>query len=326
MEADLVSRAGIPFTSISAGGLHSVGIRIFGNLVKMIRGYFQARNLIRQFKPDVLFFTGGYVAAPVGLAGRNLPTMVCLPDIEPGLAIKVLARFADHIVVPAEESRHYFSSNKLITVSGYPVRQNLETWEKSHAARQFGLDPDLPTLMVMGGSLGARSINQALIKTLEKLLEDMQVIHLTGQLSWPKIEEAQQQLPSALAARYRPFVYLHEEIGAAFSQADLIISRAGASILGELPMFALPAILVPYPHAWRYQRVNAEYLMDKGAALMVRDEDLAQNLLAQVTELMQNKTRLLQMKEAMQAQAKPGAAKEIAAILRQMGASAGGGS
>lgn len=325
MEADLVTRAGIPFTSISAGGLHGVGLRLIGNLVKMGRGYFQAQKLIRQFKPDVLFFTGGYVAAPVGLAGRKLPTLVCLPDIEPGLAIKVLAPFADHIVVPAGESRQYFKPNKVITVTGYPVRQSLESWDKERAATHFELDPNIPTLMVMGGSLGARSINRALLESLQELLQEMQVIHLTGQLSWPEIETAQQQLPPKLAARYRPFAFLHEEIGAAFTLSDLIISRAGASILGELPMFGLPAILVPYPHAWRYQRVNAEYLVSKGAAIMIRDEDLARDLLAQVTELMQNKTKLLQMKQAMQAQAKPDAAQQIAAILRQMGASTGEG-
>ena len=326
MEADLVTRAGIPFTSISAGGLHGVGIRTFGNLIKMGLGYFQARKLIRQFKPDVLFFTGGYVAAPVGLAGRVLPTMVCLPDIEPGLAIKVLARFADHVVVPAEESRQYFVSNQLISVTGYPVRQNLATIDKTDAAGKFDLDPDTPILMVMGGSLGARSINRALMDGLPQLLESMQVIHLSGDLSWPEVQAMQQQLPAPLAAKYRPYAYMHEDIGAAFSAADLIVSRAGASILGELPMFGLPAILVPYPHAWRYQRINAEYLVSKGAAVMLRDEDLKQNLLARVTELMQNETTRRQMKQAMLAQAKPEAAKIIANILRQMGAVAGEGS
>jgi len=319
MEADLVTRAGIPFTSISAGGLHGVGLRAFGNLLKLVQGYFQAQKLIRQFQPDVLFFTGGYVAAPVGLAGRKLPTMVCLPDIEPGLAIKALTRFADHIVVPVEESRRFFPDNKTVTVTGYPVRAELGTWEPAKAYRTLGLDSQKQTLLVMGGSLGARSINRALQPALPDLLRHVQIVHLCGQANWQEVETARQNLPADLAQDYHPFAYLHEELGAAFTTADLIISRAGASILGELPLFGLPAILVPYPYAWRYQIVNAEYLAKSGAAVVLKDEDLQEKLLAQVKEL-------IQMKAAMQAQARPGAAAEIASILHSMGNASGAGS
>ncbi len=105
MEADLVNRAGIPYRAIPAGGVHGVGLKVVWSLVQLTRGYFAARKLIREFQPEVLFFTGGYVAIPTGLAGRNIPTLLCLPDIEPGLALKVLSRFADHIAVPAEESK-----------------------------------------------------------------------------------------------------------------------------------------------------------------------------------------------------------------------------
>jgi undecaprenyldiphospho-muramoylpentapeptide beta-N-acetylglucosaminyltransferase len=323
MEAELVARAGIPFASITAGGLHGVGLRTFTNLFKLAQGYFQAQKLIRQFRPDVLFFTGGYVAAPVGLAGRKLPTLVCLPDIEPGLAIKALTRFADHIVVPAEESRQFFPASKPVTVTGYPVRKELASWEPAKAYKTLGLHVNKQTLLVMGGSLGARSINQALQHILPDLLQTMQVVHLTGQANWQEVEAARQELPAALAKDYHTYAYLHEELGAAFTAADLIISRAGASILGELPLFGLPAILVPYPHAWRYQIVNANYLAKHGAAVVLQDEDLPVKLLAQVKELMQNKTNLVQMKAAMQLQARPGAAREIASILRSMASSYG---
>ncbi|MBT4533388.1 MAG: undecaprenyldiphospho-muramoylpentapeptide beta-N-acetylglucosaminyltransferase [Chloroflexi bacterium] len=324
MEADLVKRAGIPFTTVPAGGIHGLGLRAILNSFKLMRGYFAARKLIKEFSPDVLFFTGGYVAIPTGLAGRKIPTLLCLPDIEPGLAIKVLARFADRITVPAQESIQYFPEGKTITVTGYPIRSSLSDWDRNTALKAFKLSPDLPTLMVTGGSLGARSINQAILKNLPELLEEMQVIHITGNTTWPEVEKAYLALPEKLSKKYRAFPYLHDRMGAAFAAADLVISRAGASILGELPNFALPGILVPYPHAWRYQKVNADHLVQKNAAIMIKDEELDEKLLNAIQDLMQNKTKLNQMKVAMQSQAKPDAAKQIAELLLKIGSESKG--
>ena len=324
MEADLVTRAGIPFTTVPAAGLHGVGTRIFGNLVKMLRGYLAARQLIAEFRPQVLFFTGGYVAAPVGLAGRTIPTLVCLPDIEPGLAIRLLTRFADHITVPAEESLAFFPAGKAFTVAGYPTRAELAHWDKDQAGTELQLQPDLPTLLVMGGSLGARSINRALFNILPDLLPRVQVIHLTGQITWPEVEAVVAALPGQLRTSYHPFPYLHERIGAAFAAADLVVSRAGASILGELPLFALPAILVPYPHAWRYQKVNAEYLASRGAAVVLPDQDLAHRLSSQIQDILFDQHRIKQMSTAMASLAKPEAARHIASLLRHMSTQAGG--
>ncbi len=318
IEADLVKRAGIAYTSIPAGGVHGVGLKIIPNSLKLTRGYFAARRIIADFRPDVLFFTGGYVAIPTGLAGRKIPTMVCLPDIEPALAIKVLSRFADQITAPAEASRDYFPAGQQLTVTGYPTRASLATEDRDAAYRAFELSPDKPTLFVTGGSLGARSINQALLAALPELLVDIQIIHSTGETTWPEVQAAQQALPAELAANYRPFPYLHEQMGAAFSAADLVVTRAGASILGELPLFGVPGILVPYPHAWRYQKVNADYLVEQGAAQVLRDEDLVEKLLATVRDLMHNKPRLGQMKAAMAALARPQAAAQIAQLLVEM--------
>jgi UDP-N-acetylglucosamine:LPS N-acetylglucosamine transferase len=151
------------------------------------------------------------------------------------------------------------------------------------------------------------------------LLSHMQVIHLTGELTWPEVQAGQEKLPVELAKNYRPCAFLHEEISAAFSAADLVVSRAGASILGELPAFSLPAILVPYPHAWRYQKVNAEYLAQRGAALIVRDEELSDKLLPVVLSLMPpSSEKTAQMRKAMQSLAAPLAAERVADILQEL--------
>ncbi len=319
METDLVSRAGIPFKAIPAAGLHGKGLKAIWGVWQLTRGYFAARKLVREFKPDVLFFTGGFVAIPTGLAGRKVPTLLCLPDIEPALALRTLARFADRIAVPAEESRAYFPAKKAVQVCGYPTRPDLKVMPRAEALLSFDLSPQLPTLLITGGSLGARSINQAVAAALPEWLNQMQVIHLTGSLTWPEVQAATADLPDALKKNYRAFPFLHEEMGAAFSAADLVVSRAGASTLGELPAYGLPAILVPYPHAWRYQKVNADHLASRGAAVVLRDEDLGAELSGLVIDLMlRQPEKRKQMQAAMQALAMPQAAEKIAGMLIDM--------
>ena len=323
METDLVTRAGIPFKSIPAAGLHGRGLKAISGIWQLTRGYFAARQIIREFKPDVLFFTGGYVAIPTGLAARKVPMALCLPDIEPALALRTLARRADLITVPAEESRAYFPADSRIEVVGYPTRLSLQKMPKNEALAVFGLSPDKPTLMVTGGSLGARSINQALVANLKTLLTEMQIIHLTGELSWPEVAAAQAELSEDLQKNYRPFAYLHDRMSAAFSAADLVVSRAGASTLGELPAFGVPAILVPYPHAWRYQKVNAEYLAGRGAAVVLKDEDLVDDLIPLVRELLvSDPEKRSQMQAVMQSLAMPQAANRIAQFLQELAESA----
>ena len=156
-------------------------------------------------------------------------------------------------------------------MTGYPVRSDLSKWSKENALDRFGLDPNLPALLVFGGSRGAHSINMAVLNILKNLLETVQVIHISGKLDWDQVQNAHEAIPASLKSRYHPHEYLHE-MGAAFAAADMVISRAGASTLGEYPLFGIPAILVPYPYAWRYQIQNAEYLKNHNAAVVIRDE------------------------------------------------------
>jgi UDP-N-acetylglucosamine--N-acetylmuramyl-(pentapeptide) pyrophosphoryl-undecaprenol N-acetylglucosamine transferase len=178
----------------------------------------------------------------------------------------------------------------------------------------------------MGGSKGARSINRALLPVLPDLLTEMQVVHLSGHLDWPEIKAAQDKLAasmhstSELAARYRAFPYLHEKMGAALTAADLALARAGASTLGEFPLFGLPAILVPYPHAWRYQYVNAQYLVQHGAAEILIDVDRPEKLLSTVQGVMRDQERREKMCRAMRSLARPTAAQDISHLLKNLAA------
>ena len=316
MEEALVRRQGITFQSIPAAGVHGVGlITLPRNLATIGRGVFAARRILNEFKPDVMFFTGGYVAVPVALAGRSIPSMLYVPDIEPGMALKSLAGFSDVIAVTTSESQKFF--NKKVFEMGYPLRPDLALWDRSTALRHLGISSGQPVLLVFGGSKGARSINTAVLNSLRPLLEKFEVVHLTGETDWKLVKQSREQLPMDLAARYHALPYLHE-MGAALAAADLVLSRAGASSLGEFPLFGLPAIVVPYPYAWRYQKVNADYLARRGAAVILEDNLLGTDLMTTLNVLFDNPNKLKAMRAAMFELSHPRAAEKIASALIEL--------
>ena len=320
MEATLIERTGIPFRTIPAAGLHGVGLRALPpNLVKMAQGVNASRQILGDFRPDVMMFTGGYVAFPMALAGWRIPSLVYVPDIEPGLALRTISSLTHCVAVTTEDSKAFFSGKTGVVVSGYPVRPELMHIAREEALAAFRLDPDTPVLLVFGGSKGARSINQAVIQHLEQVLALAQVIHISGELDWPVVEKVKQGLDARISERYHAYPYLHEEMPLALAAANLVISRAGASVLGEFPMVGLPAILVPYPYAWRYQKLNAQYLADKGAAIVVQDEDLQAELLPAISSLLSEPARLEAMENEMRSLARPQAAAIIALELERLG-------
>jgi UDP-N-acetylglucosamine--N-acetylmuramyl-(pentapeptide) pyrophosphoryl-undecaprenol N-acetylglucosamine transferase len=319
MEVDLIIREGIPFEAIPAAGVHGVGWQALPrNLWQILRGVGVARQIIRRFQPEVLFFTGGFVAVPLALAAR-LPglgiarpaSLLYVPDIEPGLALTTLARFSDRIALTDEESMKFFSSKIERIVTGYPTRGDLKSWDLDTARKTLGISGELPVLLVMGGSKGARSINRALLGALPGLLMEMEIVHISGHLDWQEVEARRAEIALELRSRYHAYPYLHTEIGAALLVADLVVSRAGASTLGEYPLFGLPAIVVPYPHAWRYQEVNARYLAGRGAAVVLPDEALYSELAPAIFNLLRDSTRRERMREAMRSLSHP----EATAIL-----------
>jgi UDP-N-acetylglucosamine--N-acetylmuramyl-(pentapeptide) pyrophosphoryl-undecaprenol N-acetylglucosamine transferase len=316
MEETLVKRQGIPIQTIPAAGVHGVGMTAMPrNLVTITRGMFAARRILNDFKPDVMFFTGGYVAVPVAMAGRSIPTLLFVPDIEPGMALKSLAGMADVIMVTTDESQKFF--NKKVYETGYPLRSDLAVWDRQTASQHLEISGQLPVVLVFGGSKGAHSINQAVLNHLQTLLQKFELVHISGDLDWHLVQQARSQLPEDLAARYHVMPYLHE-MGAALACADLVVSRAGASSLGEYPLFGLPAVLIPYPHAWRYQKVNADYLTRRGAAVIIEDARLNDDLLPTLNVLIDNPNKLKAMRAAMFQLSHPRAAEKIASALMEL--------
>lgn len=320
MERELVTREHIPFQAIEAGAMHGVGIsRAVRGGLRTVRGVSSAMRVLQDFQPDVVLLTGGFVGVPISLAARtrNVPSVVYLPDIEPGVALKVMAKLATKVATTTEASAPFIDPKKMV-VTGYPVRDAFATVSRNATRAHFNIPNNARVVLVYGGSKGARSINRAVVAGSTALLQSAWVIHVTGEGDWDEVSAARAQLSLEHQSRYLAFKYLHEEMASAMAAADLAVCRAGASTLGELPYLGLPAVLVPYPYAWRYQKVNARYLEAKGAAVMLRDEallDVDHGLIATVTRLLSDAATLDKMRAAATAAGARDGADRIAALL-----------
>ena len=324
IEESLIPRQGLKIETITGGALVGVPwVEKVVNLTKLAWSLGKTSRIIRSFKPDVLFMTGGYVNAPVSLAAwmQRVPSVIYLPDIEPGLSIQQLSRIAERVACTAEESRRFFKRGKVV-VTGYPIRRELRhtaAIPKAEALSKFNLKEELPTLFVFGGSRGARTINRALIAGLPELLQTIQVIHISGMLDWAEVKENRDSLSQERQAFYRAYPYLYDDMAMAFRAADIALARAGASMLGECPAFGLPSILVPYPHAWRYQAVNAAYLTERGAAITISDGELMDLLVNSVSDLISDKEQMKRMSDSAKALDNPESTTNLAELLIAVG-------
>ncbi len=317
VEEGLVMRAGVPFDAIPAGGVHGLGPpRAVWNGLKLLAGVVRVIGLARKFRPHALLVTGGFVSVPAAMACwlRRTPIVVYLPDVEPGLAVKFVSHLATHVAVSVEASRQFLPPGKVV-VTGYPTRSELARSTRTDALRHFGLEPGRKTLLVFGGSRGARSLNRAVGSILDALLMRYQVIHISGTTDVAEARARRQALRDEVKPRYHLFEYLHDDMGLALAAADVVVSRAGASVLGEFPLFGLASILVPYPYAWRYQKVNADYLASHGAAIRLNDEDLAGDLLPAIERLMSDDAARALMQTRARSLARPDAAARLADLL-----------
>jgi UDP-N-acetylglucosamine--N-acetylmuramyl-(pentapeptide) pyrophosphoryl-undecaprenol N-acetylglucosamine transferase len=324
MEEGLVTReSALPFRGITAAAVRGRGPReLLRNSGLIMRGIREARALIRHERPAAILGTGGYVCIPLFVAARQLgvPTMIYLPDIVPGLAVKVLARIANQVACSFEPSLEYLPRAKTV-VTGYPVRQDLFAVDRASSRACFGVADDLPVLFVYGGSRGARSINRAIEALLPELLKLAHVIHVCGREgdeSW--LREAAARLPAELHGRYQLYPYLHGTMVQAFGAADLAIARSGASTLAELPAARLPAVLVPYPYV--HQDENADYLVARGAAVKVADgamlgaaDPVDGPLFREVRRLLSDRPAREEMARQSAALARPDAALRLADVL-----------
>jgi len=321
MEEQLVPRAGYSLQTIAGGAIAGVSWpQKVRNGSKLLWSISKAWRILRRFPADVMLMTGGYMSFPFTIASwlRGVPITIFLPDVEPGQSIRFATRFACRIGASLPGSSAFVPPEKLV-VTGYPVRPELQAaagMPREEALAQFDLQPDRQTVLIFGGSRGAWAINKALMGILPQLLETAQVIHISGTLTWTQVESYASGLTAAQKQYYRPFPYLHEEMGAAYRAADLVVARAGASMLGECPAFSLPAVLVPLAWAWRYQKINADFLSEHGAAIQLTDEQLEKKLLPTLQTILSDPQQMAQMRQAAQQLANQNGAVNLAGLIK----------
>jgi UDP-N-acetylglucosamine--N-acetylmuramyl-(pentapeptide) pyrophosphoryl-undecaprenol N-acetylglucosamine transferase len=302
-EAELVPAAGYPLERIAVSGLsRSNPVKAARAALQSVRAFFTARALLRRERPDVVLGGGGYVAGPVGAAAvsRRVPIVLTEADSHLGLTNRLLARFARRVCLafPLEgrEAPRY-------RVTGRPVPPPTE--DRAAARERFGIPQDATVVVVFGGSLGARTINDASIDGLGG--GDFWVLHASGTRDY---EALRQRVP---AQRYVLEPYI-TPFGDALAAADLVVARSGGSIF-EVAAHGLPALLVPYPYAAAdHQTSNARWMAEAGAAVVVPDADLTpQRLRSEVETLLADPARLAAKASVSRSLARPNAAADIAA-------------
>ncbi len=319
IEARVVPGLGFPLHLIDVRGLSRsfspsnllVPLRLLKSLVQSVR-------LLQRLQPKAVIGTGGYVSGPV-LASAvllRLPTVIQEQNSLPGVTTRLLARVVDRVHISFEESSRYLRSGSL-RLSGNPVRRPLNDKSPQEARRVFDLAPDRPTLLLFGGSQGARALNDALLGALPKLMaeSELQVLWSAGAIDYERIHRS----AAAFGERVRVLPFIDDMVSA-YRAADLAVTRSGALTLAELALWGLPSILVPYPYAAAgHQEHNARAFADRGAAVMILQRDLTSERLAEmIFELLRDPERRKSMGEQARRAAFAHAAEEIVDSVLQL--------
>ena len=317
LECEIVPRYGYPIEFIEVAGFQrKLSLDTIKSAFKLLAGLINALKLIRKIKPDLVVGTGGYVCGPVLFlaALQGIPTCIQEQNAMPGVTNKILAHFVKKVFLGYQEAGKYFGGNSEKIFTGNPIRKEILEVSRATAIEKFKLDPAKKTILVSGGSRGARSINDAmaLVETSLAGRSDVQVIHITGETGYEKFI-GQVEKKVLMSDNIKVFRYMHD-MPLALAAADLAIFRSGAIGLAELMARGIPSILVPYPYATaNHQEHNARAVEGAGGAVVILDKELTgEILLKQIESLLADESKLQKMKDAAKALGRPEAAEDIA--------------
>ncbi len=276
--------------------------------LKLLVSVIQSILINMNFRPKVAIGSGGYVAGPAIFGASVMGAKIILLEQNsyPGVTTRLLERYADEVHISFDDTKKYLRRENIIHTTGNPVRKNLGTINREDAIKKFGLSGSKKTLLIIGGSLGAASINKAVAGNVKKLEEEgIQVIWQTGKNYYNKYKQFNSE-------SVKVFEFI-DDMNAAYSACDLLLARAGATTIAEVLVLGVPSILVPSPNvAGNHQYYNAKSLADKNAAVLLEDEKLQSELFSAVTGLITSDEKLSELKANSKALAKPDAAKVIA--------------
>ena len=310
LEAEIIRARGIPFYGIPCGKLRRYfSVKNLGDLFKVLAGLFVSMWVLAKEKPAILFSKGGYVSVPPVIAASllRIPVITHESDLKPGLATRINARFVQTILVSFADSKIYFNKEHREKVEhlGNPIRSEILSGVARKGRKLSGCPPNVPLLLVLGGSLGSAQINRLLSEVLGKLTQACFVVHQMGRENY--IEQRH--------SRYFSAPFFTDSLPHLLSAASLVLCRAGANTLWELAALGKPSVLIPLPRAASRgdQFDNARYFAERGAALVMEEKDLSAEELAKVVlNLINNKSKLKRMGRAAQALSDGEAAVRIA--------------
>lgn len=320
MEMTVVPRYGYEIEGVKISGIarRMTLKNILKNLAfpfKLLRSLNQAGRIIRRFKPDVVVGVGGYASGPVGRVAsrKGIPVVLCEQNAYPGMVNKWLAPRAARILLGNEAAAKYFDKAKS-KVTGNPVRATLLTGTRAKGLELYGFDAGKKTILSVGGSLGAGTLNNAWEQGLQEFLQqDIQLIWQCGKRYYEALKDRVPQHPNL---RLQPFI---EDMANTYAVADLVVSRAGGSTISELILLNKPGILVPSPNvAEDHQTKNALSLSNRDAAVLVKDVDASKDLVKVATEILTNEEKLAALQSGIENIEKHDAAKEIVAEIRAL--------
>lgn len=307
LENDLVPRAGYELITIEAHGINrKINIENIKNMFKTLKGFRQAKKIVKKLKPDLVIGTGGFICGPVMSAAvkRKIPTVLHESNAFPGIAVKLLSKKVDTVLVAFQDAVKRLPKAKNIVVTGTPTKIkniNLTYENKEKIKSEIGIVNNLPIVLAFGGSQGAKSINNAILNIIKnKLNQSYQIIWAPGTKQYEDIKKILSiddiDIENVENAKIFPYIYNMEEI---MNISDVIVSRSGAMTITEVSKLGKPAIFIPFPFATEnHQEYNAKVLADVGAAIIILDKDLdALNLSENLEEIVNNKEKLKEMGE-----------------------------
>lgn len=305
LENDLVPRAGYELKTIEAYGLNrKISAQNIKNMFRTLKGLKEAKTIVKEFNPDIVIGTGGFICGPVLMAAKKykIPTILHESNAFPGVAVKLLSKKVDTILLGFEDAKKRLPKAKNIVVTGTPTKikkVELSEEQKEKMIKELGLDKNLPIVLVFGGSQGAKSINSTLIDIIKnKSNTNYQIVWASGPKQYNVIKDNLKELKINIDKikniKVIPYIYNMEEM---MNLADIIISRSGAMTITEIAITGKPAIFIPFPFATEnHQEYNARVLVNEGAANIILDKDLnAESLTSTLNEMLKDKTSLLKM-------------------------------
>ncbi|WP_048000027.1 undecaprenyldiphospho-muramoylpentapeptide beta-N-acetylglucosaminyltransferase [Lactiplantibacillus herbarum] len=317
LESRIVPERGIDFKTIKIQGFkRSISLQNVKTVYLFMKSVVTARKYIKEFKPDVVVGTGGYVSGAVVFAASqmHIPTVIHEQNSVVGVTNKFLSRFVDKIAISFESARSQFPEQKVV-MTGNPRAQQVANIKKTGALSEFGLQPDVPTALIFGGSRGAARINAAAVEAIPELNQrDYQTLFVTGQVHYDKIMDSLST--TELAANVKIEAYI-KNMPAILPEVAVILGRAGATSIAEITALGIPSILVPSPYVTNdHQTKNAQSLVNAGAAELIREDDLTgASLVKALDGLMLSATHRQEMAANAKKLGMPTAADELLNVL-----------